>query len=136
MRFSACYNPCQVSIYLLLTYPCHHGAPSVPRFRGMSSTWKEVSGDDEHVQAPETPTAAPVVGTQVWTTSGVGSPESPEELPAGTSTHTDSAVALPTGDSAAALFALHGGGSSGGGGKDGGGMDGGGGNDGGGVIGG
>ena len=79
----------------------------------MSSTWKEVSGADEHVQAPETPTAAPVVGTQVWTTSGVGSPESPEELPAGTSTRTDdSAVALPTGDSAAALFALHGGGSS------------------------
>jgi len=68
------------------------------------------------VQAPATPAAAPVVGTQVWTTSGVGSPESPEELPAGTSTSTrtgDSAVALPTGDSAA-LFALHGGESTGG----------------------
>ena len=81
-----------------------------------ASTSKEVSGADEDVQAPATPAAAPVVGTQVWTTSGVGSPESPEELPAGTSTSTrtgDSAVALLTGDSAA-LFALHGGESIGG----------------------
>ena len=68
---------------------------------------KEASGEptaDGHVQAPETPEAAPAhagVGTQVWTASGVGTPE---ELPAGTPTR--------TGDSAAALFALHDGGSS------------------------
>ena len=68
---------------------------------------KEASGEpaaDGHAQAPETPESAPAhagVGTQVWTASGVGTPE---EQPAGTPTR--------TGDSAAALFALHDGGSS------------------------
>ena len=104
-RMSLCSLPRHTDIHIQYTYMHTTLYLRIPRkaWRPMESPTKvkEASGevaDDEHVQAPETPEVAPahaVVGTQVWTASGVGTPGS-----------------ACLGDSTAALFALHDGGSS------------------------